>query len=62
MRAMAEEVLRDPKTFQRGYFQRSFIENIFTAMDREDTPFYGDILWPFLMLELWHRRHVEGQL
>lgn len=62
MRAMAEEVLRDPKTFQRGYFQRSFIENTFTAMDRDDTPFYGDILWPFLMLELWHRQHVEGQL
>jgi asparagine synthase (glutamine-hydrolysing) len=61
MRAMAEEVLRDPKTFERGYFQRSFIENTFAAMDRDDTPFYGDILWPFLMLELWHRRHVEGQ-
>jgi hypothetical protein len=29
-------------------------------MDRDDSPFYGDVLWPFLMLELWYREHVEG--
>lgn len=60
MRRMAEEVLLDPRTYQRGYFQRSFIEKTFAAMDQDSTPFYGDVLWPFLMLELWHRRHVEG--
>jgi asparagine synthase (glutamine-hydrolysing) len=59
MRATAEEVLRDPQTYQRGYFQRQFIEKIFAAMDQDNTPFYGDVLWPFLMLELWHRHHVR---
>jgi asparagine synthase (glutamine-hydrolysing) len=59
LRGMAEDVLRDPRTYQRGYFQRPFIEKIFAAMDQDDTPFYGDVLWPFLMLELWHRHHVE---
>jgi asparagine synthase (glutamine-hydrolysing) len=59
MRGMAEEVLHDPRTYQRGYFQRDFIEKTFAAMDSDDTPFYGDVLWPFLMLELWHRHHVE---
>jgi asparagine synthase (glutamine-hydrolysing) len=58
MRAMSEEVLNDPRTYQRGYFEREFIEKMFTAMDRDDTPFYGDVLWPFLMLELWHRKHA----
>jgi len=60
LRGVAEEVLRDPRTYQRGYFQRQFIERIFAAMDQDNTPFYGDVLWPFLMLELWHRHHVEG--
>jgi asparagine synthase (glutamine-hydrolysing) len=59
MRAMAEDVLHDPRTYQRGYFQRDFIEKTFTAMDQDETPYYGDILWPFLMLELWHRHHVD---
>jgi asparagine synthase (glutamine-hydrolysing) len=59
MRKMSEEVLHDPRTYQRGYFQREFIEKIFAAMDQDDTPFYGDVLWPFLMLELWYRKHVE---
>ena len=60
MRGAAEEVLREPRTYQRGYFQRQFIDRIFAAMDQDNTPFYGDVLWPFLMLELWHRHHVEG--
>jgi len=59
MRGLAEEVLHDPRTYQRGYFQRDFIQKTFAAMDQDDTPFYGDVLWPFLMLELWHRRHAE---
>ena len=59
MRQMTEQVLRDPLTYQRGYFQLSFIEKIFSAMDQDNTPFYGEILWLFLMLELWHRRHME---
>ena len=24
------------------------------------TPFYGDVLWTLLMLELWHQRHGEA--
>jgi asparagine synthase (glutamine-hydrolysing) len=60
LRKMSEEVLHDPRTYQRGYFQRDFIDRTFAAMDRDDSPFYGDVLWPFLMLELWYREHVEG--
>jgi asparagine synthase (glutamine-hydrolysing) len=62
MRGMAEDVLHDPRTYQRGYFQRDFIEKTFAAMDQDDTPYYGDVLWPFLILELWHRHHIEGNL
>lgn len=55
----AKEVLYDPRTYQRGYFQRSFIELLFSNMQQDETPYHGDLLWAFLMLELWHRQHVE---
>ena len=60
MRGMAEEILLDSRTYQRGYFQRPFIEQLFRLMDEDDKTYFGDLLWLFVMLELWHRRHVEG--
>jgi asparagine synthase (glutamine-hydrolysing) len=61
MRKFAEEVMLDARTYQRGYFRREFIESLFTGMDSDPSPFHGDLLWLFLMLELWHRHHVEGR-
>ena len=55
----AREILADPRTYQRGYFRREFIDRLFAEMQQDDTTYFGDLLWPFLMLELWHRRHVE---
>lgn len=60
LRAMSREVLLDPRTYQRGYFRRSFVEQLMANMEQDATPYYGDLLWSFLMLELWHRKHVEG--
>jgi asparagine synthase (glutamine-hydrolysing) len=60
-RDWGKQILFDPRTYQRGYFRREFIEQIYGLMEKDDvTPYYGDLLWPFLMLELWHRRHVDG--
>ena len=56
----AKEVLFDSKTYQRGYFRRDFVEQLFTNMQLDTTPYFGDLLWVFLVLELWHRHHVEG--
>ena len=58
----AKEILYDPKTYQRGYFRREFIEQLFQNMQQDDTPYFGDLLWVFLVLELWHRRHVEANV
>jgi asparagine synthase (glutamine-hydrolysing) len=58
--ALAREVLLDSRTYQRGYFQRSFVERLFKQLEDDDTVYFGDSLWLFLMLELWHRKHVEG--
>jgi asparagine synthase (glutamine-hydrolysing) len=59
-RAMAHDVLLSPGAYQRGYFRRQFIEKLIGKLEGDDTPYYGDLLWVFLMLELWHRKHVEG--
>jgi len=56
----SKDVLFDPRTYQRGYFQRDFVEELFKKMEQDDSPYFGDLLWVFLMLELWHRQHVEG--
>ena len=56
----AQDVMFDPKTYQRGYFRREFIEQLFGHMDRDATPYFGDLLWVFLILELWHRQHVDA--
>jgi len=57
--AWAKEVLYDPRTYQRGYFRREFVEQLFSDMQQDETPYFGDLLWVFLVLELWHRQHVE---
>ena len=27
--------------------------------EADDTPYYGDTVWSFLVLELWHRQFVD---
>ncbi len=60
LRALARDVLLSPAAYQRGYFQRQFVEKLMAGLEQDDSPYFGDLLWPFLMLELWHRRHADG--
>lgn len=55
----AKDILFDPRAYQRGYFRRDFVEELFAKMQTDTTPYFGDLLWVFLALELWHRHHVE---
>jgi asparagine synthase (glutamine-hydrolysing) len=57
--AWAKAILYDPRTYQRGYFQRNFVEQLFSSLQQDETPYFGDLLWIFVVLELWHRQHVE---
>jgi asparagine synthase (glutamine-hydrolysing) len=58
--AFAQEVLRDPRTRQRGYFRKGFVERLLDLQRREHVAFYGEIVWYLLTLELWHREHFDG--
>ncbi|HTR37116.1 MAG TPA: asparagine synthase-related protein [Bryobacteraceae bacterium] len=59
MRELARDTLLSKRASERGYFKQAFIENLFRKHEVDSTSFYGDTLWTFLVLELWHRRVVD---
>jgi len=59
--ALSRDTLLSRRTLQRGYFQPGAMEELFREHANDSTPYYGDFLWNALMLELWHRRHVDGR-
>jgi len=64
LRDFSRNVLLDPRTYQRGYFRREFIEKIISSFDADHTPYsinFGEVIYEFMMLELWHRYHIEGK-
>jgi asparagine synthase (glutamine-hydrolysing) len=59
MRELSRDTLLSSRAFGRGYFRRQFVEELFRRHDEDDSTFYGDTLWTFLALELWHRQLVD---
>lgn len=56
-RELGRDVLLSARSRQRGYFAAGAVEELFRLHESDQTPFYGDVLWNVLMLELWHDRH-----
>jgi asparagine synthase (glutamine-hydrolysing) len=59
MRELSRDTLLSSRAFGRGYFRRQFVEELFRRHDEDSSTFYGDTLWTFLALELWHRQLVD---
>ena len=59
IRELTRDTLLSARAEHRGYFRRSFLEELFRKHDATDSPYYGDTLWAFLMVELWHRQFVD---
>ena len=59
-RDLARSLLLDPRSLQRGYFQRSALERLLKAHDEERSGYFGSHIWNFMMLELWHRSHADS--
>jgi asparagine synthase (glutamine-hydrolysing) len=62
MREITRDVLGSAITYQRGYLRREYVDELFRKHENDVTPFYGDILWTLLVLELWFRRCVDAAL
>ncbi len=58
-REFSHDVLLSRRAFERNYFRRDFIEMLFRKHEEDDSTYYGDTLWTFLTLELWHRRVID---
>jgi len=56
---LVKDVLRDPRTRQRGYFKADFLDRLFQLHQGPDAHYFGEILWYVVALELWHREHLE---
>jgi asparagine synthase (glutamine-hydrolysing) len=59
LRELTHDTLRSQRSLERGYFRREFLDELFRKHFASDDTFYGDTLWAFLMLELWHRYNVD---
>lgn len=59
MKPWVRDVLFDGKTLNRGYFNRTSIEDLVTR--NEISGNYGKEIFSLLTLELWHRELIEGQ-
>ncbi len=59
LRSWIEDVLRDPATSARGYFDRAETDRLLTdhVEGRAD---HTPRLWNLAMLELWHRRWIDS--
>ena len=60
LRTLAQEVLNDPRTRQRGYFRTEFYEQVVDLHRRDHAAFYGEVIWYLVALELWHRQHLDN--
>jgi len=58
-RDLARSLLLESRSIRRGYFKRKALEELLEKHDRESSSYYGSHIWHFMMLELWHRSHVD---
>jgi asparagine synthase (glutamine-hydrolysing) len=61
-RGFVGDLLHDRRTRQRGYIQPRILDTLWQQLERDGHSYYGDSLWPWLMLELWHRKTEDGAL
>jgi len=60
LRSMTREVLDDPRTRQRGYVRRQFLDLLLARKGQQEAALFGEAVWSILALELWHRQHLES--
>jgi asparagine synthase (glutamine-hydrolysing) len=60
LREYTLDILRSNRCRQRGYFREDFAEWLWAKYESEHQRFYGEALWIFLMLELWHSHQHDA--
>lgn len=60
-RELLHDTLLSSRCRNRHYFAPGALESLLQRHAEDHTPYYGDVLWTVLMLELWHRRHADAR-
>jgi len=58
LNALLEENLFSETTQLTKYVRPEYLQELRNKLYSEDTSFYGDNLWVFLVLEMWLREHI----
>jgi asparagine synthase (glutamine-hydrolysing) len=59
LRNFTLDTLGSARFQQRGYFRKGVIEWLWSQYENVHQRYYGDLLWVFLMLELWHLKQHD---
>jgi asparagine synthase (glutamine-hydrolysing) len=59
LRDFSRDVLFSARANERGYFRREFLEDLIRKHEADDSTYYGDTLWSFFVLELWHLQFAD---
>jgi asparagine synthase (glutamine-hydrolysing) len=59
LRDFTFDVLGSARCRQRGYFRSDLLEWLWSRYQSVHPAYYGELLWIFLMLELWHIEHYD---
>jgi asparagine synthase (glutamine-hydrolysing) len=59
LREFSRDVLFSARARERGYFRREFLESLIRKHEADGSTYYGDTLWSFFVLELWHLQFVD---
>ncbi|HYR88043.1 MAG TPA: asparagine synthase-related protein [Terriglobia bacterium] len=59
LRDFTLDVLGSTRFQQRGYFRKGVVEWLWSQYENVHQRFYGDVLWVFLMLELWLQKQYD---
>jgi asparagine synthase (glutamine-hydrolysing) len=59
IRELTRDTLSPSRVRARGYFRPEFVGKLFSMHETTEAPYYGDVLWAFLMVELWHQQFVD---
>ena len=60
IRELVNDVLRSQRAQERGYFRKSFVEQLMERHERGSWDYSSEI-FRLLMLELWHCEYLDGQ-
>lgn len=59
LREMMHDLVLSPRSLHRGYFRKTALEKLVNSHESDNTSFYGTVLWNLMVLELWHRTHLN---